>query len=81
MKSKDIAFLIAIAVILFVIVRLSSKLHETDQKLELVSAQMDQKLQSVAAQMAAEAAHIHSAIQQAADSKIPVTVGGFGEAV
>lgn len=81
MKAKDIAFLVVVMVLLFVIVRLASKLQETDQKLELVSAQTDERLKLVSAQMDATAAQIHSALQQAAVSTIPVTVGGFGAAV
>jgi predicted Holliday junction resolvase-like endonuclease len=91
-KAKDIAFLTVVAVLLFVIIRLASKLQETDQRLELVSAQtderlkllsaqMDERLKLASTQMDAAASQIQSAMQQEAVSKIRVTVDGFGAAI
>ena len=67
MKAKDVAFFIIFVILIVIVIKLSSKLQETDQRVTLLSAQMD-----------ATAVQIHSAMQQAAQHKVPATVRGFG---
>lgn len=70
MKAKDVTFVIILVVLVFIVIKLSSRLQEMDQRVKLLSAQMD-----------ATALQIHSAMQQAVQHKVPVTVGGFGSTV